>query len=674
MLELKKISKKFKVGSEDVPIFKDLSLQFPTKGFVLVYGKSGTGKSTLLNIISGILSPDSGSVIWNGFNMTKLKLDERLHLLQNKFAIIFQDYNLFDNLTVHENLKIVNYTRKEDYDFIIKYLKIENLINKKIYNLSGGEKQRVAIARAYLQNSEILLCDEVTSSIGEQQSSQILDLLKEESKKKLVIVVSHDVALVSKYADFFLNLETLEQTNVVLNHEDSEKKVSICNYKLDKKVKYCFSFLHLLENKKKLLFSILLLVLTFFCFIGSNVLKTFSIPTLHANTMIEENKSRITFFKTGNFSTENIFYLQNNLSNPEKLQLGTSYRYNNTGNSFFHFEINSRFNREEIAYYNNYIFNYSFFEINHYTLPIGYELLGELPIKENEIVIPQYLADMILYHGILEGDQIIHFTTYEEIFASDCFHFNDISVKISGILKQNIQNYEKLKQISYEEAMNQYSHLYELFQYDILISCTHIYVSPQFKNLISKEISQSINSAYIFENDKKKMEDIFRKFPLTDSEITSETPYSESIRNLLKTINIVSILFKVVFCIAFILAILVLINYVENSYFAHRKEIMILKCLGFQNQCIATIYFLETLFITIFSWICSFIIAAICCFIGNQKVSKFLQFHFYPFTISFSSILIIIFTSICICYIICYFLIRKIGKMQPIDIMKDSIK
>lgn len=674
MLELKKISKKFKGSLEDVQIFKDLSLQFPTRGFVLVHGRSGSGKSTLLNIIGGLLNPDSGSVIWKGHNITELKSEERLSLLQNKIAIIFQDYNLFENLTVYENLKIVNYNPKEDYDFIIKQLKIEELQDKKVYDLSGGEKQRVGIARAYLQNPEILLCDEVTSSVGEQQSSQILDLLKKESKKKLVIVVSHDVALVSKYADFILNLETLEQTNIVSNSDVSEKKISISNYKLDRKIKYRFSFLHLLENKKKLFFSILLLVLTFFCFIGSNVLKSFSIPSLHANTMIEENKSRITFFKTGNYTKEDISYLQNTLSNPEKLQLGTSYRLSNAGNSFFHFEINSRFNREEIAYYNNYIFNYSFFEINRYTFPSNYELFGNLPVQENEIVITQYLADMILYYGILEGEQVIRFSNYGEILASDYFHFNGISVKISGILKQNIQNYENLKQISYEEAMHQYSRLYELFQYDILISCTHVYVSPQFKNLIAEEIEKSISSAYLFENDKKKLEDIFKKFPLTNSKITGETPYSESIRNLLETIDIVSILFKVVFCIAFVLAILVLINYIENSRFSHRKEIMILKCLGFPNRCITTIYFLETLFITTFSWICSFCVAFICCFIGNQKVSEFLQFKFHPFTILLGNILFIILVSICICFIISYFLIRKIGKMQPIDIMKDGFK
>ncbi|MED3623206.1 ATP-binding cassette domain-containing protein [Neobacillus thermocopriae] len=178
-------------------VLSDVNYTFSQTGLYAIYGISGSGKSTLLNLIAGFDTPDSG----------------RIHSSYHGLEYVMQEHMLLTNITVRENLYLkLNLTNKKvsEYDSLIldtcKKLSIEQLIDKKVSVLSGGEKQRVSLARALLNVPDVILLDEPTASIDHDLKSDLLKLLLQLSKEKLIIVTTHD-PLVKEYADITLYLE-----------------------------------------------------------------------------------------------------------------------------------------------------------------------------------------------------------------------------------------------------------------------------------------------------------------------------------------------------------------------------------------------------------------------------------------------------------------------------------
>ena len=189
MLKLNGIEKSF----DGTAVLNDISLEIGDSQIVSILGSSGGGKTTLLNIILGLLQPDSGSVIFNGNDITNTPMERR------GFNIVFQDYALFPNLTAYKNIVygLRNYpdrSTKEEIEALIDLLDLRGHLNKKIDQLSGGQKQRVALARTMVMKPKILLLDEPLSALD--------GVIKESIKEKIVtiakefhlttIIVTHD--------------------------------------------------------------------------------------------------------------------------------------------------------------------------------------------------------------------------------------------------------------------------------------------------------------------------------------------------------------------------------------------------------------------------------------------------------------------------------------------------
>lgn len=178
-------------------IFEKFNLTVEKGEFLGIKGESGKGKSTLLNII-GLLETCEGKVIIEGKEINYKNTKEIRNLLRNKIGYLFQNFALIDDLIVYENLKIVlkGNEKKNSKSLILKELKkvgMEDALNKKIYQLSGGEQQRIAIVRLILHKSEIILADEPTGSLDSKNSKIVMDLLKEfHIQGKTIIMVSHD--------------------------------------------------------------------------------------------------------------------------------------------------------------------------------------------------------------------------------------------------------------------------------------------------------------------------------------------------------------------------------------------------------------------------------------------------------------------------------------------------
>ena len=207
MLELKNITKDYVSGDSTVQALKGISIEFRKSEFVSILGQSGCGKTTLLNIIGGLDRYTSGDLIINGKSTKKFK-DKDWDAYRNySVGFVFQNYNLIPHQTILSNvelaLTISGVSREERKERAIKALEAVGLkeqIHKKPNQLSGGQMQRVAIARALVNNPDIILADEPTGALDTKTSVQIMEILKEISKDKLIVMVTHNPELAEKYS------------------------------------------------------------------------------------------------------------------------------------------------------------------------------------------------------------------------------------------------------------------------------------------------------------------------------------------------------------------------------------------------------------------------------------------------------------------------------------------
>ena len=229
MLELKNIKKSYATGNFKQNALQDVSLQFKKNEFVAILGPSGSGKTTLLNIIGGLDRYDSGDLIVNNKSTKKFKDTDWDAYRNNCVGFIFQNYNLISHISILANVELgmtlsgvsKNARRKKAIE-VLKKVGLEDHINKKPNQLSGGQMQRVAIARALVNDPVIILADEPTGALDSKTSIQIMELIKEISQEKLVIMVTHNSELAHSYASRIIELKD----GTVVNDSQEIKGIS----------------------------------------------------------------------------------------------------------------------------------------------------------------------------------------------------------------------------------------------------------------------------------------------------------------------------------------------------------------------------------------------------------------------------------------------------------------
>ena len=187
-----------------------VSFELPEKGFIAIYGKSGSGKTTLLNIIGGLDRQDSGKIYIDGENVAG-KVDK---IRNAKIGFIFQNYYLERGYTIAEIMRnamhIAGFKDEGEIERrseqVLTLVDMERFKNKQGDALSGGQKQRVAIARALIKGADVILADEPTGNLDAENTMKVMDILKEISKTRLVVVVTHEITLIKKYADSYIKL------------------------------------------------------------------------------------------------------------------------------------------------------------------------------------------------------------------------------------------------------------------------------------------------------------------------------------------------------------------------------------------------------------------------------------------------------------------------------------
>lgn len=231
MIKLTNVNKIYGKGDSEVHALKDVNLELPDGKFISIVGKSGSGKSTMMNIIGALDSPTSGSINANGFELTKMRSNELADYRNKYIGYIFQSFYLEPTFTVLENVAMPltiagmkKSEREEKAKAVIEKLGLTDKMYKKANELSGGQKQRVSIARAIVHNPELLLADEPTGNLDSQNGAEVIRLLQQICDEgKTVVLVTH-------------NIEDAKKTDLMVEIKDGVVSKMIANSEEDKKL------------------------------------------------------------------------------------------------------------------------------------------------------------------------------------------------------------------------------------------------------------------------------------------------------------------------------------------------------------------------------------------------------------------------------------------------------
>lgn len=204
IVKLKNVSKKYENSKFKI---ENINFEINKKEAIGIIGKNGTGKSTILKMINGLVETDSGDIFYKDKNLKNMSENEMRNMRKN-VSFIFQNFNLLENESVYYHLSLVYKLRKtkvnkKEIDDVLQFMNIANLKYSKCKNLSGGQQQKVAIAMSLLQKPEIILCDEISSALDANSEKEIYNLLTKlkETTDIAIVIISHNLSVLKNFCD-----------------------------------------------------------------------------------------------------------------------------------------------------------------------------------------------------------------------------------------------------------------------------------------------------------------------------------------------------------------------------------------------------------------------------------------------------------------------------------------
>lgn len=536
MILIKNLTKKYQTKI----VFENLNLKI-TKGLTIINGMSGSGKTTLLKCLMD-KTDFSGDIYVCGINIKELNKKEKSYYLNNYIAYIAQDYNLLDELSVLDNLCLYYSFRKEkiNKDKIIETLEYVGLkadiLNDKIKYLSGGEKQRLSIARALLANNKVILADEVTGSLDEDNAVKIFELLKKISKDKIVIVVSHNRMLSKLYADTLLEIKN-KTIITPLNNDETLVRANI-NRKVNISNKLLIKLSNKIIGEKKFIFVLFAVFLTISIFLSSLLID-----------VIDFNKTNLLYdyFKQEDVSYFNLYEGEVNVINDSYYPLD-QIKEKELDNLFpnsikvyndLKFTNSLQYNKELLFIDLKGVCSINLNDISSLSLNIN----GRIP-SQGEVLITSYIANLLDKDNLIGSRYYVDNSNYYII--SGIFEVKD-NLELADILFVN------------EDGLTK----------DSLIS----YILPIKKDAVDKAISFcDINKNYYIDND------YYFNLVLADSQIIQY-----------------QILGGIALFFLLIITFIFLISYFYNSIYYKNKTISILNIVGARKKDIFIMYFFNLL-------------------------------------------------------------------------------
>lgn len=440
----------------------DININLGNKGLVFIIGKSGSGKSTLLNILGGLDSKTSGHIYIDNKDIDSFKEKDYDSYRNTYIGFIFQDFNLLEEYNVFDNVMLSakllrKKVDKEEIINLLERLGLKGLEYRNINELSGGQKQRVGIARALIKNPKVILADEPTGNLDSHSSLETFKLLKEISKEKLVVVVSHDLESANTYADKILELQ---DGNAIRNDLTTEEKddntFSLTKSRLPFKECLHFALTSLKSNKIKLFFTIILTMISL-VFMGISVNTSIFDKNILATDTLIENKE--TYYDISYVNIINPSFGEvRELPMTDKIISDFEKENNVTANPMYSiFDNNSILSFEPISDNDtiNPIINYV--EVKDDRLLSN--IIGTIPKSNNEIVIHKYLADNIMEKGIKDiNGNLFKPTSYDNLVNSR----RELPLGLNNVIIVGIVNDDnsRYKNLNNETIQQDYTNYY----------------------------------------------------------------------------------------------------------------------------------------------------------------------------------------------------------------------
>lgn len=525
MIELKNISKTYKSKkSKNTKALDNVSITFAEKGMTFILGKSGSGKSTLLNILGGLDKYDTGDMLILGKSSKDFTQADFDSYRNTYVGFIFQEFNILEDYDVYQNIVLAlqlqqKEINKEKIDELLDKLELTELKKRKVNELSGGQKQRVAIARALIKEPKIILADEPTGNLDSKTGSQVMELLKEISKEKLVVMVSHDEDYANTYADRIIEIKDgkiEKDTKEVQAKETRENTYKTIKSHLPFKDSFKLGIGSLKHKKLKLLFTIILIIITLGFLSCVDTLSSHDFNTAHSKYLSEKNEQFIQVINQYIYKDEygSIEMVPISVESKDKTiikeKIKTTgyevYEYNakdlyiGTSNNLLHIKNT---NTSGMYSYEDDSKN-ELVVVDDISKILKETLTGRNATSANEIVISNYVANLIIENGIEVHEKIIknefeesnyfYPKSYEEILNAEYnYYLGNEKIKIVGIINYDLTNTDQ----------NYISNV-----------LSKIYVGSEFinarKNVEYQGLKNSISTSVIIENiNDKEIEDGF---------------------------------------------------------------------------------------------------------------------------------------------------------------------
>lgn len=680
MIRLENVSKYYASGDNNVSLgLHNISLEMKKGEIIGIIGESGSGKSTFLNVVSGLDTFEDGEVYYGDTPVSSFTPEELGEFRKNHIGFIFQNYNLIDSYTVLQNVLmpllikgVTGHEAKKRAKEIIKKVGLEHRINHKGTKLSGGEKQRCVIARALASDSEILACDEPTGNLDSKTGREIIELIKEVAKDKLVLIVTHNY---DELKDIITRRLTFADGNLIEDKDltsfeaENDELAPNNDYKFSFKEKVKLSSKDILSTPKKtfLSFLIFLAISAFVAYLYTGLLtykNSYSDPSIFDNS----SKDRyIVYEKDSPFNYDDFKnYDYNNYANIEDELFRFSCDSVTNGSFYYRYDIKDiKLKKGRMPEANNEIIigvpeqELQTCYKNTVTIdlfPKYFNDEGLINIKENKYeivgyyIIPDTSINTYLITGTddLKNKIIDSYLAYDFYSHAGSFWLNNSSLstvmEIDNELENNVINIyfdEKLKDqidnisdyidIKYlNEKVETYKNIDKskytiniMYSADLYDSFSNtVKLSYETLRSLSKEVNPYIS---IYSNDQVKIDNIQQNLGskgygvcnAKDAYLTEDISIAGIFNTILYAFYIIGVIF------AFIVVFLISYFVLARIYSVKNKDYTVFRTLGMDKKDMASIVRIQTVIQSMIASVVVILVALITYLFGKPLIKGF---------------------------------------------------
>lgn len=721
MIQVEHLSKIYNGGGSVVKALDDVSFTLPPVGLIFILGKSGCGKTTLLNVLGGMDSPTEGDIIVNGRSLHSKREKDLDSYRNNSVGFVFQEFDLLENYTVGSNVSLAlqlqnaKATRQQVEDVLRRVELVgsdgETLYDRKISQLSGGQKQRVAIARALIKEPEIILADEPTGALDSETSASLFALLKELSQNKLIVVVSHDRENAERYGDRIIELK---DGKIVSDKKTAEDKAApVHPVKTERKGHLPFArvlTMGLAGFRKKtvrLVLSVLLAVFSLTIFV-------FSVSALNADVILSELKTsydngaqtvtltayvqytEIVEYPSGRsfdredehdymFSQEQLAALREQTNIYPILEMPrqtTADEYLDKGDL-----TNSQRLNPYIYFSADFIPRYVVVDENTEPEDLGFSAITEnsrLPQTAGEIAITDYHADLFMRFGYREGQEgaVQQIDSAEDLIGKTIYGRTIVGVYSTEESLAWLKQYDKdfdgvyLSNYSDDAYVDVDGYFFDWSRGDHMIKTALIGSEGLELTEISQVLYRLTGNAG---NDKKLIESIFYRDETVEKSGTMTYYFDRNntvyVSSAYSGFTAAAWMFTdemfltpalIIGIVVAIFSALLLMNFLLVTTEARKREIGILRALGASKMDTINICLAESAVIGIADFVLSLIAGSVVCLVINR------MFRFYLFSIGILPavyLFLLCFGTVALATVLPAL---KISRQKPVDILREN--